>query len=117
MACRLFNRSGELLRIDLRGGETLQLAPGATSQPLREELLYENLFLPQWERAGLVLRLPARFADIQEMEKQAAAAASAAAAPGATRKGAKKSAAEKGATEKPAAEKAATGAVPRKKST
>jgi len=72
MACRLHNRSSELLRIDLRGGTTLQLAPGATSEPLREELLYENVFVPQWERSGLLVRLPARFDDVLASENQAA---------------------------------------------
>jgi hypothetical protein len=72
MACRLLNRSKHVLRIDMRGGATLQLAPGATSDPLREELLYENLFLAQWERDGVVARLPARFDEVLAREASAA---------------------------------------------
>jgi hypothetical protein len=64
MACRLFNRSAHVLSVDLRGGAVLQLAPGATSEAMREELLYDNLFLPQWEREGLIARLPARFEEV-----------------------------------------------------
>lgn len=79
MACRLHNRSQHPLRVDLRGGKTLQLAPGETSAPLREELLYDNMFLPQWEREGLVMRLPARFAEV--LEREAGAKPAAAAAP------------------------------------
>ena len=74
MACRLFNCSPNLLRIDLRGGETLHLAPGATSAPLREELLYENQFLPRWERTGVIARLPARFEEVQRYETHVAEA-------------------------------------------
>lgn len=60
MACRLVNLHKHPLRIDLRGGETLVLQPGQTSPTLREELLYDNFHLPDWEIAGWVARLPAR---------------------------------------------------------
>jgi hypothetical protein len=64
MACRLYNRSKQLLRIDLRGGVTLQLAPGAMSAALPEEQLYDNMFVQQWEREGLIARLPARYSEV-----------------------------------------------------
>lgn len=64
MACRLVNCSAQALRIDLRGGTTLQLPPGATSPALPEELLYDNMFLSQWERDGLIARVPAKFAEV-----------------------------------------------------
>lgn len=64
MACRLVNCSSQLLRVDLRGGGALQLSPGATSAALPEEQLYDNMFLREWEREGLVTRLPARFAEV-----------------------------------------------------
>lgn len=57
MAVRLINRHRHQLRIDLRGGEVLLLAPGARSAVLREELLYDNFNLPAWERAGWVARV------------------------------------------------------------
>jgi len=65
MAVRLFNRHTHPLHVDLRGGETLPLAPGETSRALLEELLYDNQHLPQWEAAGWIVRLPARFAEAQ----------------------------------------------------
>ena len=64
MACRLCNRSSQPLRVDLRGGGVLHLAPGASSPALAEEQLYDNMFLPQWERDGTIVRLPARFAEV-----------------------------------------------------
>jgi len=79
MACRLVNCSKQSLRIDLRGGATLQLAPGTTSPALPEELLYDNMFLPKWERDGLIVRVPAKFAEV--------GAAKAAATPAAAGKG------------------------------
>jgi|KBSSwiStaDraftv2_1062776.scaffolds.fasta_scaffold3699011_1 hypothetical protein len=65
MACRLVNLHKFPLSIDLRGGETLVLAPGQTSRALLEESLYHNQHLPGWEAAGWVARLPAKFADTQ----------------------------------------------------
>jgi hypothetical protein len=65
MACRLINLHKYPLSIDLRGGDTLVLAPGQTSHALLEELLYDNHHLPGWEAAGWVARLPAKFADTQ----------------------------------------------------
>lgn len=70
MALRLINRHTHPLRIDLRGGAALVLAPGQRSEALREELLYDNCNLPQWERAGWVARVPARFAEVGQ-ESQA----------------------------------------------
>lgn len=67
MAFRLCNRAPHPLRIDLRGGKTLVLAPGATSAALPEEQLYDNMFLANWERQGLVARLPARFSEVSEV--------------------------------------------------
>lgn len=71
MACRLLNLHTHPLHIDLRGGETLRLAPNQTSRALLEELLYENQHLRDWEAAGWVVRLPARLAEAQQ-ESQAA---------------------------------------------
>lgn len=65
MACRLVNLHNYPLSIDLRGGETLVLPPGQTSRALLEELLYDNPFLREWEAAGWLARLPAKFADTQ----------------------------------------------------
>lgn len=64
MALRLINQYRHPLRIDLRGGGALVLAPGQRSEALREELLYDNCNLPQWERQGWVTRVPARFAEV-----------------------------------------------------
>ena len=64
MACRLVNRTAQPIRVDLRGGQVLLLAPGAMSPALPEEQLYDNMFLPKWEREGSIQRLPARFADV-----------------------------------------------------
>lgn len=71
MACRLFNQHKYPLHIDLRGGETLVLPAGETSRALPEELLYENQHLRNWEAAGWVARLPARFAETQPQAKPA----------------------------------------------
>ena len=65
MACRLVNLHNHPLSIDLRGGETIVLPPGQTSRALLEELLYDNPFLREWEGAGWLARLPAKFADTQ----------------------------------------------------
>lgn len=65
MACRLVNLHNHPLSIDLRGGETIVLPPGQTSRALLEELLYDNPFLREWEAAGWLARLPAKFADTQ----------------------------------------------------
>ena len=73
MACRLYNRSSNLLRVDLRGGGTLQLAPGATSSAIAEELLYDNMFLRQWENDGLIIRLPAKFVETAAPAKMSGA--------------------------------------------
>jgi hypothetical protein len=63
MACRLVNLHKQPLRIDLRGGETLVLPAGQTSRVLREELLYDNFHVRDWEKAGLLARVPARLTE------------------------------------------------------
>ena len=60
MACRLVNLHTHPLHVDLRGGETLTLQRGETSRTLLEELLYDNVHLADWEKAGWIARLPAR---------------------------------------------------------
>lgn len=64
MACRLMNLHSKPLRIDLRGGQVLVLAPGERSAALREELLYDNHHVPDWERLGWVRRIAARLSDV-----------------------------------------------------
>lgn len=64
MACRLINLSQQPLRVDLRGGGLLVIAPGHTSRALREELLYDNHNIGEWERAGIVTRVPARLSEV-----------------------------------------------------
>jgi hypothetical protein len=63
MAVRLLNLHRAPLRIDLRGGSALVLRPGQQSDVLREELLYDNVHLAEWERAGWMRRIPARLRD------------------------------------------------------
>lgn len=65
MAVRLLNNHTHPLLVDLRGGETLVLPPKATSPALLEELLYDNPSVREWEAAGWLVRLPARFEDTQ----------------------------------------------------
>lgn len=74
MAVRLFNRHTHPLHIDLRGGDAFVLPPQGTSPALLEELLYDNQHLREWEAAGWVVRLPARFAETQAQPKAAEAA-------------------------------------------
>ncbi len=59
MAYRLRNCSAQALRVDLRGGDTLLLEAGALSPVLREELLYDNVFVAQWQQQGWLVRVPA----------------------------------------------------------
>jgi hypothetical protein len=75
MACRLINLCTQPLRVDLRGGGELLLRPGERSAALREELLYDNLHIAQWERAGWLLREPARMSDVRAREEGAQAPA------------------------------------------
>lgn len=84
MAVRLINLHRLPLRIDLRGGEELVLAPGQRSAALREELLYDNCHLAAWERAGWIARVPAR---LQEMDVPAQPGPAPAAQGTASRKG------------------------------
>lgn len=65
MACRLVNLHTQPLRIDLRGGSVLVLPPGARSPALREELLYDNHHLVDWERSGWLRRLAARMSEVR----------------------------------------------------
>jgi hypothetical protein len=65
MAVRLFNRHTHPLFVDLRGGETLVVPPRETSRALLEELLYDNPNLREWEANGWLVRLPARFAELE----------------------------------------------------
>lgn len=74
MALRLINLHDHPLRVELRGGGVLMLAPGARSGALREELLYDNQHVAEWERAGWLRRLPARMSDVRADEATAAAA-------------------------------------------
>lgn len=76
MACRLINLCTQPLRVDLRGGGELLLRPGERSAALREELLYDNLHIAQWERAGWLLREPARMSDVRAREEGGAGACS-----------------------------------------
>lgn len=71
MACRLVNLHHQPLRIELRGGGAFILAPQANSQALREELLYDNPHLGDWERAGWLRRLPARMSEVLAAEQPA----------------------------------------------
>lgn len=68
MAVRLVNLYRQPLRVELRGGAVVILAPGQRSVALREELLYDNTHLAEWERAGWMRRLPARMSDVQADE-------------------------------------------------
>lgn len=72
MACRIQNLSPHRLALDLRGGEVLHLDPGQVSRPLREEALYGNIYLPQWQSRGLVRWLKASMADVLAIENPAA---------------------------------------------
>jgi hypothetical protein len=92
MACRLCNRSSQPIRVDLRGGGVLHLAPGATSPALLEEQLYDNMFLPKWERDGTVVRLPSKFSEVAAKNPAPAGARA--------RKAAKDPAADKNDSEK-----------------
>ena len=104
MAVRLINLHAHPLRVDLRGGGVLLLAAGQRSAALREELLYDNSHLSEWERAGWVSRVPARMSEV---------AAAAAAVPAAV---AVKKRAAPAAPPKPAAHKAPAKTAAAKKS-
>jgi len=75
MACRIVNLHTQPLHIDLRGGDRLLLASGEWSSVLREEQLYDNHHLDQWERAGWVRRIPARMSELHAEQAAAAQAA------------------------------------------
>lgn len=75
MAYRLLNCSAQALRVDLRGGESLLLDAGALSPVLREELLYDNLFVAQWQQQGLLRRVPASLSEAADAPAPALRAA------------------------------------------
>jgi len=110
MAFRLVNLHPSPLRVELRGGGVLMLAPGARSVALREELLYDNHHVGEWERAGWVRRLPARMSDVAADE--AAAPQPAPATKAAPPAGAKKTSTR--GRRKPAAKAAPSRAAARK---
>jgi hypothetical protein len=64
MAVRLINLHQKPLRVDLRGGNSFLLASGQRSVALREELLYDNCHLSEWERAGWISRVPASMSEV-----------------------------------------------------
>lgn len=74
MACRLVNLYRQPLRIELRGGAIFMLAPDQHSPPLREEQLYDNPHLSDWERLGWLQRLPAKMSEVLAHEKSASSA-------------------------------------------
>ncbi len=117
MAVRLINLHPAPLRVDLRGGGVLLLATGERSGALREELLYDNCHLAEWERAGWVQRIPARMSEVLADTAPAPKPAPARAKPGAkaTVKTAVKTVARKAA--RPAARKKAAPARPAAKKT
>lgn len=87
MACRIRNLSRYPLRIDLLGGETLHLPPGAVTAPLREERLTDNCYLREWEQRRLIRIEPARMSEVLEAERRAAAPPPAAGPEGEARAG------------------------------
>lgn len=68
MACRIHNLGKHRLALDLRGGQVIYIEPNQISPPLREELLYENVHLPQWLKQGLVKKIDAKMAEVVEYE-------------------------------------------------
>ncbi len=68
MACRIVNAGKHPLRVDLRDGSVLKIGPGAISRPMREELLYGNGHLLEWERRGLARRVLAHMEDVIQTE-------------------------------------------------
>ena len=103
MAYRLLNCCDQALRVDLRGGASLLLEAGAMSPVLREELLYDNVFVEQWLGRGLLQRLPASLgaADLSaepasgDMDEEAAETATTAGTKTAAKAAAKKAPAPK----------------------
>ena len=69
MACRIKNLTGHTLLVDLQNGQVLPLRKNETSPPMREELLYGNCYLAEWEREGLIVRLHASMNEVLEEEK------------------------------------------------
>jgi hypothetical protein len=73
MACRIQNLGKHRLALDLRGGSVIYLKPGEVSRPIREELLYGHIHLPQLLAQGLVRRIDAKMSEVLEHEQRAAA--------------------------------------------
>jgi hypothetical protein len=73
MACRIQNLGTHRLALNLRGGEVLYLNPQEISRPLREESLYENMFLDEWRQRGLVRWIDAKMSDVLAAEGGVAA--------------------------------------------
>jgi hypothetical protein len=106
MAVRLINLHQQTLRVDLRGGEVLLLDAGQRSAALREELLYDNTHLAEWERAGWISRVPARLSEVTPEPSSAAPA---------VKEGGKKPPSRKAPAPKKAAKNAAKKATARKR--
>ena len=66
MPCRIQNTGRHHLRLDLRGGKTLDLEPLAISPRLADELLAGSRDLPRLERQGLAKRIDMRAAPAAE---------------------------------------------------
>jgi hypothetical protein len=75
MACKIQNLSKYRLSVDLRGGERIVLNPSQISHPLREEVLYGNPYMPEWQRKGVVRITPAKMAEVDAYEGRAPAPA------------------------------------------
>jgi hypothetical protein len=70
MGVRLHNPGRHPIRVELRGGKQLYLESGQTSPPLRRELLYDNPFVTDWIRRGLLQERDARWEEVLEAEYQ-----------------------------------------------
>src|SRR5688500_14509635 len=70
MAIRLRNTSAAPLNVELGPEESFVLAPGATSQALREEALYYNDYVAEWERRGMIVRVPEKMKEVLKVEQE-----------------------------------------------
>jgi hypothetical protein len=70
MACRVQNLGRHRLALSLRGGEVLYLEPHEVSRALREEALYDNMDVREWERRGLIRRVSAKMSEVLAVEGQ-----------------------------------------------
>lgn len=78
MASRIKNYAKHILCVDLVGEEPLYLRPGEVSRPLRDEHLAANPYLSEWEKAGVIERIPVRMSEVLAEEHREASAAAAA---------------------------------------